>query len=135
MIDFGSDVPVNRQLADLLRERIARGEWAPGAYLPSETDLAHEYEVGRDTVREVLARLRSEGLILRGAPGVRSRVMPQIEREQVWPRRGSRVITRMPTPVERRELEIPEGVPVLEVRYRMEEPRLYRGDRYELMFE
>lgn len=117
MIDFGSGVPLNRQVTDNLRERIAQGEWAPGAFLPSEVDLAHEYSVGRDTLRKAFAALRSEGLILAGAPGRRSRVMPTPDRHVIWLGHDAEVATRMPTADEKRDLGIPANavVPVFEV--------------------
>jgi GntR family transcriptional regulator len=69
-LDRGADRALYRQLADLLRERIERGELAPGRELPSEAALAYEHDVGRDTVRDALAVLRAEGLITteRGRP-------------------------------------------------------------------
>lgn len=50
------------QLADALAERIASGEFAVG-YLPSEAELAQEYEVARMTARRALAELRARGLV------------------------------------------------------------------------
>jgi DNA-binding FadR family transcriptional regulator len=133
MIDFRSRVPRHHQVADHLRSRIRGGEWAPGAQLPSEVDLAHEYHVGRDTVRQSLATLRAEGMIVPGTHGKRSRVAPAVEREPLWPQRGSVVIARPPTAEERTELEIPAelGVSVAEIHYRGT-VRVVRGDRYEL---
>lgn len=133
MIDFGSGVPLHRQVADSLRERIARGEWAPGSHLPREVDLAHEYAVGLDTVREAFTTLRSEGTILRGRPGQRSRV-PKVEREELWMRSRTRVVIRVATAEERRDHGIPEGVAVAEV-YHNGTFRLVRGDQHELWFE
>ena len=49
-------------LADALRERIMRGELAPGQRL-IERDLVERYEVGRGTVRAGLQRLEHEGLV------------------------------------------------------------------------
>ena len=47
-----------QNFARLMRERIERGEFASGTYLPSERDLAQEYHLGRITVREGLKMLR-----------------------------------------------------------------------------
>ncbi|MFD0595107.1 winged helix-turn-helix domain-containing protein [Catellatospora coxensis] len=66
MIDPHSGVPLHRQVADDLRRRIGAGEWAPGAHLPREVDLAHEYGVGLDTVRQAYEALRSGGVIRPG---------------------------------------------------------------------
>ena len=52
-----------RRLYLMLRERIASGEIAPGARLPSEPALALEHGVSRVTVRRALDSLAIEGLI------------------------------------------------------------------------
>lgn len=46
-----------------LRQRIARGEFAPGALLPSEAELTAEYSVSRNTLRRALTELEGERLI------------------------------------------------------------------------
>lgn len=45
----------------LFRERIASGEWAPGARLPSHLELAAEYGVGVTTIRSVVKILKMTG--------------------------------------------------------------------------
>ena len=50
-------------VADALRERILRGDLAPGVHL-SEVDLARELGVGRHTLRAALARLTRERLVV-----------------------------------------------------------------------
>jgi GntR family transcriptional regulator len=52
-----------RQLADLLRERILRGDYPPGSTFPSEPELAAEHGLSRPTVNRALLVLRNEGLI------------------------------------------------------------------------
>jgi GntR family transcriptional regulator len=52
-----------KQLANVVRDEIARGKWAPGEFLPSEAVMAEEYKVSRPTVRQALIALRAEGLI------------------------------------------------------------------------
>ncbi|MGW6505124.1 GntR family transcriptional regulator [Nonomuraea angiospora] len=143
MIDYSSGVPVYRQVAAAIRDDITAGRYQPGAWLPSEAQLAQMYEVGRDTVREALAYLRAEGRITT----VRKRgsmVTVEPTREPYEVPVGARVIARMPTPEERRDLAtsgelrefggMPEGVPVFEVvpgprKHR----RVLRGDRIELV--
>jgi len=62
-MDRGSDRPVYKQLADLLRDAIRTGQYPPGAELPSEADLESSYDVSRNTVRNAVALLRVEGLV------------------------------------------------------------------------
>ncbi len=52
-----------RQIADQIGELIAKGEYAPGARLPSERDLAQQLGVSRASVREALIALEIDGLI------------------------------------------------------------------------
>ena len=49
-----------------LRDQILSGTLAPGARVPSESDLASSYGTSRTTVRRALAVLRGEGLIVTG---------------------------------------------------------------------
>lgn len=56
---------ITSQVSDLLAERIRRQDYAPGSRLPSESDLAAQLGVSRATVRSALARLATQGLLLR----------------------------------------------------------------------
>ncbi|MFJ8028859.1 GntR family transcriptional regulator, partial [Streptomyces sp. NPDC096311] len=49
--------------AAAIREAILKGEFDPGAPLPSEAQLIERYKVSRPTVRNAVAALRAEGLI------------------------------------------------------------------------
>lgn len=98
----------------MLRERIAVGEFTTDKPLPAEPDLAHEYRVGRDTIRDALAILRNDGLIITRR-GYRATVAEYGEKEPLMVESGSSVSARPPTPEERRELDVPEGWPVLQV--------------------
>jgi GntR family transcriptional regulator len=61
---FGaSPIPRYLQLADILRERIARGHWRAGAKLPSLEELVREFDVARVTVRQAVDVLAREGLL------------------------------------------------------------------------
>lgn len=52
-----------RQIADQLRELIARGEFAVGARLPAERELSKQLGVSRPSVREALIALEVEGWV------------------------------------------------------------------------
>jgi GntR family transcriptional regulator len=59
------NVPIPRyvQLADLMRRRIAQGEWLPGDTLPSIENLMREFDVARVTIRQAIGLLADEGLV------------------------------------------------------------------------
>jgi len=61
---FGN-VPIPRyvQLADLMRQRIAKGEWVPGDVLPSIESLMREFDAARVTIRQATRLLANEGLV------------------------------------------------------------------------
>lgn len=113
MVDPDGDRPVNRQLADWYRQRIRSGDLRHGVRLPAEHRIGQEFGLGIDTVRSALAQLRAEGLI-ETLPRYGSRVR-RPQRRTVRVPRGSRVRVWMPSPEERREHELPEGVPALEL--------------------
>lgn len=57
-----------RRLAQMLRDRTLRGEFAEGRPLPTETQLAAEQGLSRQTVRRAYQELVAEGLVYR-VPG------------------------------------------------------------------
>lgn len=65
-VDVTSPVPYYAQICEFLRERITGGEWQPGEQIPTEVELCHAYDVSRITVRQALALLAQEGLLVRG---------------------------------------------------------------------
>jgi GntR family transcriptional regulator len=56
-------IPKYRQLLDILRSKILKGEIAPGERIPSEEDLIATYGLSRGTVRKAVAQLETERLI------------------------------------------------------------------------
>ena len=50
---------------DLLMKRIGSGGWKPGEMLPSEFQLAAQYNVSQGTVRKALNALEADKLIVR----------------------------------------------------------------------
>lgn len=70
-----------RQLADLLRDAIERGEYDRGSPLPSEPVLAERYKVSRPTVNRAVSILRSEGIVrVERGRGTIVREIPVIQR-------------------------------------------------------
>jgi len=76
-LDEADPRPLWQQLADLLRNRIERGELV--GRLEAETALAQHYGISRDTVRRALACLARDGLI-RSTRGRGTFVLPPSER-------------------------------------------------------
>ena len=80
--------PKHRAIADLLEQRIAAGEWAPGAALPGEKRLARELGANHLTVRRALSLLARRGLV-RTVPSRGTYVEPVAEVSvSVGPERG-----------------------------------------------
>lgn len=59
--------PLYNWLADILREEITGGAYAPGDALPTELDLMQRYQLSSTTVRRAVHELVSEGWIYRKA--------------------------------------------------------------------
>jgi GntR family transcriptional regulator len=64
MVDPRSPTPPYQQVAADLRRKIASGELPPGAKLPSERELAGQYEVSRPTARLAVIALAADGQII-----------------------------------------------------------------------
>lgn len=54
--------PKHQEIAASLLARITAGEYAPGAKLPSESDIMAEHQVARSTARQALALLMNWGI-------------------------------------------------------------------------
>jgi GntR family transcriptional regulator len=76
-------VPLYLQILRVLRGRIASGEYAVGAQLPTDKSLVAEFGVGRHTVRAAIEQLVSDGLIER-IPGRGTFVLPRSMRGDEW---------------------------------------------------
>jgi GntR family transcriptional regulator len=63
MIDHEGPIPVYRQLADILRKQIERGELAPNRPIPSITRLQQDYGLARGTIVKAVQLLVDEGLV------------------------------------------------------------------------
>jgi GntR family transcriptional regulator len=62
-INLGSRLPIYQQLAQQIREAIARGELQPEAALPSVRQLSRELVVNPNTVSRAYTELEREGLL------------------------------------------------------------------------
>jgi DNA-binding GntR family transcriptional regulator len=80
VIDPEGDVPIYVQLADLLRERIDRGEIAERRPIPSKKTLIQEFGIAQGTVERALAVLKAEGY-LKTVIGRGMYVVPAAERK------------------------------------------------------
>jgi GntR family transcriptional regulator len=94
MIEFGGH-PAYQQIADDLRRGISDGTLAPGAKLPSESDLIAQYKVSRVVARMAIAQLRSEGLIVSHA-GKGSFVRSRPPRRRIASDRYQREVQQIP---------------------------------------
>lgn len=58
-------LPLYQQLRDLFTKKIQLGVWSDSHAIPSELELAQEYEVSPGTVRKAIESLVSDGLLTR----------------------------------------------------------------------
>ena len=80
-IDPASDRAVYKQIADHLRDAIARSRLGEGEQLPSEAQLMEYYGVARMTIRNALRVLLDEGLVTaEHGRGVYVRARPPVRR-------------------------------------------------------
>lgn len=77
-VAMNSKQPLHAQLYDAMFQRIRTGAWRPGDRVPSEKSLVAEFGTSRGPVRQALASLRAEGMIIggRGAPPRVQRPVP-----------------------------------------------------------
>lgn len=63
VLDRDGPVPIYKQVADLIREQIERGELPAGTPVPSEAKLEEDYDIARTTARRVARELREQGVV------------------------------------------------------------------------
>jgi len=68
-------IPAYLRIAKDLKDGIFAGRFPVGSHLPTEEQLAQEYEVSRNTIREALRKLREDKLVL-SRRGSGTRVLP-----------------------------------------------------------
>jgi GntR family transcriptional regulator len=57
--------PLYQQIKSLLTQSLISGEWAPGAAIPSEMELAQRFGVSQGTVRKAIDELAAENIVVR----------------------------------------------------------------------
>ncbi len=62
-LQSNSDMPLYRQLINLIRTKIQDGTWKTGDQIPSEAELKDLYSISRITIRNAIAELVEEGLL------------------------------------------------------------------------
>lgn len=124
-------MPLYMQLAEALREEITSGRLPPGSPIPAEVKLAEGHRMGRETVRKALALLRAEGVIhTKRSEG--TYVRPPKERQTLEIDASVTVTARMPTLMERHDLDIDEGIPLLVVERAGAAPQLIPADEVKI---
>lgn len=61
--DTTSSVALYKQIVEYVKKRISTGEWPIGSKLPTQRELASNFQVNRSTIVEAIDELKSEGLI------------------------------------------------------------------------
>src|SRR6266480_4068637 len=61
---LAAETKLSHRLFEQLAEQIKAGRLAPGARLPTEQELTRAARVSRTVVREAVAALRAEGLVV-----------------------------------------------------------------------
>jgi GntR family transcriptional regulator len=64
-LDPTSPIPLHSPIRQSLATAIRRGEWPPGAPIPSEPQLSARFGVSRMTVRQAVGELVAQGLLVR----------------------------------------------------------------------
>jgi GntR family transcriptional regulator len=58
-------LPLYEQIKQLITRGLAKGEWQPGASIPSEMELARRFQVSQGTVRKAIDELVQENMLIR----------------------------------------------------------------------
>ncbi|QSB12716.1 GntR family transcriptional regulator [Natronosporangium hydrolyticum] len=63
-VNPGAAESPHRQIAEALRAKIRRGDWAPGERLPAIPAMAQMFGVAKQTIQRTVDQLRVEGLLI-----------------------------------------------------------------------
>ena len=64
-LSMDSDIPLYTQLVGIIKHNISSGTLAVGQLLPSESELCRALDISRNTVRQAIGELETEGLVVR----------------------------------------------------------------------
>lgn len=64
-LDLKNDKPLYLQLAEAIKSRIAQNIWSLGMMIPSENELAKDFDISVGTVKKALSVLVQEGVLFR----------------------------------------------------------------------
>lgn len=64
-VDYKNDKPLYLQVVDLIKKRIAENVWSLGMMIPSENELAREFNISAGTIKKSLSMLVQEGVLFR----------------------------------------------------------------------
>ncbi|MFE6163057.1 GntR family transcriptional regulator [Streptomyces sp. NPDC056486] len=78
-MEFVPDIPRWRQVAEVIRRRIADGTYPPRTRVPSVVQITSEFGIATATAQKVLQAMRAEGLTYT-EPGLGSFVARQPEK-------------------------------------------------------
>ncbi|GAA1563323.1 hypothetical protein GCM10009827_101130 [Dactylosporangium maewongense] len=120
-----------QHVADLIRQQFLDGTYPPGTRLPTEAQLATAYGCGRELIRDALAALRAEDLIVTGR-GRRTTVAPAPDRTPILVSAGTIVTARMPMQPELAALGCRASTPLLVVTTPDTATDNYPADRVEI---
>jgi GntR family transcriptional regulator len=59
------DTPIHVQIRQSIQQKITEGHWLPEARIPTEEELARQYNVSRMTVRQAIQKLVERGFLYR----------------------------------------------------------------------
>lgn len=64
-IEVTNDKPLYLQLVAIIKQRVVENSWQPGMKIPSENEMAREFDLSVGTVKKALGVLVNEGVLFR----------------------------------------------------------------------
>src|SRR5574337_1297444 len=147
-------IPNYFRLEHFLRESITSGRLKPADPIPPESQLCQQFNISRNTVRQALARLVFDGLIVRQRGRGSYVAEPRFQHTTIFPsfeeemqakgmKPSHKLLSKRTEPAEGKvaqNLALPEGTPVLVLERQRLVPEgpiqygksIFRGDRYQM---